>query len=90
MHVRPADQEQVNISGIRCICGITMPVIAFLTSHVEGTFRCIVVEISHGLFCCSVQTDVEGDMLVKGIGLSCVISHGISRSHIHITLCFIQ
>ena len=67
-----------------------MPIIALFSAHIEIAFSRTMVKVSHGLLRGSIQFNVEWDMLIEGIRLHGVVSHSISRCHIHILLGLID
>ena len=72
-----ADQEAVQIAAVCLKIGVAGPVVALFAAHVEHGLVEVVVEHAHSLVGVAVQTDVEGDVLVKGIHLLGIVAHGI-------------
>ena len=72
-----ADQEAVQIAAICLKIGVAGPVVALFAAHVEHGLVEVVVKHAHSLVGVAVQTDVEGDVLIKGIHLLGIVAHGI-------------
>ena len=72
-----ADQEAVQITAVCLKIGVAGPVVALFAAHVEHGLVEVVVEHADSLVGVTVQTDVEGDVLVEGIHLLGVVAHGV-------------
>ena len=72
-----ADQEAVQIAAVCLKIGVAGPVVALFAAHVEHGLVEVVVEHAHSLVGVTIQTDVEGDVLIEGIHLLGIVAHGV-------------
>ena len=75
-----ADQEAVQIAAVGLEVGVAGPVVALLAAHVEHGLVEVVVEHADSLFGVTVQTDVEGDVLVESIHLLGIVAHRVGST----------
>ena len=78
-HLRTVDQKQVDISAIRLIITVTVPISASLISHIKYSVIGIIVKQSQRMKIFFINTNIKWNMFVQRLPKFRICPNGILR-----------